>query len=503
MNNAARLELATNRRALFRITNSARRELEKLVFQRHPYREWGTFFRFGFRRTSWGLALTYVESLAPRPGDLDRHSGIVSFHPDYIDHAVDALEAGDLGLGVIHSHPSGIGVFPSSLDDDMDRHFGTEMFHPHAPDRPYASLIVNHTHPTGELSFSGRVYDCGEWFAVDSLYSAGRRLDRFSNALIPDDREHLNKRTAAILARWLRVVDPEKLNRLRNVVVAVIGCSGTGSPTIEALARAQIGELILIDPDRISLSNIERVHGSTLGHLDCTEPPFKVQIMAELIRSVNPDIKLTLIAGSSLDELSMDHLLRSDLIIGCTDSMNGRAHIGDLASRYLIPAIDVGVLPDGNDGRLSDQMIELTRLSPEDACPYCHGRIDPLALSAELMSESEVELAKKEAKEAIARGEPADAYWRDVPQLPSVGYLTTCAGALVGGYALNWLLGTAEMPHSRFQFDVGARGFGFTPDENEPKSSCGCTKFKGHSDQGELSITRPRRYPAAQLAKEL
>ena len=69
------------RKALWRITADSREQLLRLLFHRYPYREWGTFFRFGFRRTSWGILITHVDPIAPEPGDLDRRSAIVEFRP--------------------------------------------------------------------------------------------------------------------------------------------------------------------------------------------------------------------------------------------------------------------------------------------------------------------------------------------------------------------------------------------------------------------------------------
>lgn len=189
-----RPQLVTGRRALFRMTESARRELEKLVFQRHPDREWGTFFRFGFSRTDWGLALSYVSALAPEAGDLDRRSPVVGFQPDYIDRAVDWLGESNLGIGVVHSHPQGYGVTPSRLDDEMDQHFGTEMFLPYAPERPYASLIINRA-PGGALAFSGRVFFEGEWVPVVDLRSSGKRLERTPSALNPPENRPISRLT--------------------------------------------------------------------------------------------------------------------------------------------------------------------------------------------------------------------------------------------------------------------------------------------------------------------
>lgn len=498
-----RPKLVTGRRALFRITESARRELEQLVFRRHPAREWGTFVRFGFRRTEWGVSLSYVDSLPPEPGDLDHRSSVVCFRPDYIDRAVDWLEESPLGIGVVHSHPQGVGVYPSPSDDDMDLHFGTEMFLPYAPERPYASLIVNQN-DGGSLSFSGRVYLDGEWLPVRDFHSSGEKLERFPSVLHPRPSRPIPEEAREILARWLMVADDEIVERLRGSTIGVIGCSGTGSPVVEALARAQIGGFVLIDPDRISLSNVERVHGSLLSDFKVAPHPFKVQLMARMIREVNPDAEISLIAGNSIDDLAMSELLRCDLIVGCTDSYHGRAHLGDLLSRYLVPCLDVGVLPSGESGRLIEQMIDLTRFSPEDPCPFCLGKIDQAALSDELLSPEEIEVARRAAADAQKRGDDGEAYWRgEPPQLPSVGYLTSGAGNMIAGYALNWLLGTAEMPHSRIQFDLGRPGLGLVFDDEEPSPACSCLRNRGFAEQGELSITKPDHFAAARRVSEL
>jgi hypothetical protein len=102
------------------------------------------------------------------------------------------------------------------------------------------------------------------------------------------------------------------------------------------------------------------------------------------------------------------------------------------------------------------------------------------------------------AAAAIRRGEDGTAYWQDgPPQLPAVGYLTTTAGAIAAGYALNWLLGTATMPHQRMQFDLGAAEFGFVSAEACRRPECGCARWQAYGDQGERTVTMPAHFPAA------
>src|SRR2546430_16638275 len=112
---------------LLRITDTDRVALERLVFKRYPHREWGTFFRFGFRVTAWGIHATFVDLIEPLGDDLDLTSGIVEFRAAYILRAQLSLADTPLGIGVIHSHPEGGGTGASSLDNDMDDYFAREF----------------------------------------------------------------------------------------------------------------------------------------------------------------------------------------------------------------------------------------------------------------------------------------------------------------------------------------------------------------------------------------
>ena len=83
------------------------------------------------------------------------------------------------------------------------------------------------------------------------------------------------------------------MERLRHAHVAVFGLGGVGSWCAEALARAGVGRLTLIDRDTVGESNINRqliALGSTVGME-------KAQVMAQRIRDINPDAQLRVICG--------------------------------------------------------------------------------------------------------------------------------------------------------------------------------------------------------------
>ena len=84
------------------------------------------------------------------------------------------------------------------------------------------------------------------------------------------------------------LIGKDNIDKLKNATVAVFGCGGVGSYTVEALARAGIGNFVLVDKDVVDVTNINRqlvADFSTIGR-------DKVEVEKERILRVNPDAKV-------------------------------------------------------------------------------------------------------------------------------------------------------------------------------------------------------------------
>ena len=288
----------------------------------------------------------------------------------------------------------------------------------------------------------------------------------------------------------------ERTARLPNSVVGVVGCSGTGSPAIHVLARAGVRRFVLVDPELFAPSNLERMHGSNWDDLK-TKPP-KVKILRRLILEINPKAEVTIIRGNVLDENVLDLLLLCDLVLGCTDSQHSRAALGDFTNHYLLPCLDVAVLMRAKNGKLTEQVGEIARYTPDEPCPWCLGRISQKALAYELMTDAERDQRAQAAAEAVKRGVDGEQYWGDKPPKElTVGYMTTTVGAMQAGYAEAWILGAATMPHQRLQFDLGMPLLGVVPADKPRKPECSCNWTKGWGDQAraERSVSKPPHWP--------
>ena len=133
----------------------------------------------------------------------------------------------------------------------------------------------------------------------------------------------------------LKEVGPEGQARLRRSRVLVVGAGGLGVPVLLYLAGAGIGEIGIVDGDRLEPSNL---HRQTLYALaDCGR--LKAELAAERLRPLNPDVHIR-VHPVRLDAANGATLVGScDLVIDCTDNFSTKFLLNDLAVRLGKPAI--------------------------------------------------------------------------------------------------------------------------------------------------------------------
>jgi molybdopterin/thiamine biosynthesis adenylyltransferase len=491
-------EVARAKPAVMRITGAARQRLENLIFSRYPDQEWGTFFLFGTHETPDGIVVTVVDLIAPKEGELDSTTSIVRFNEPYSLRAALEKQTSGLCAGVIHSHPQSYGVVPSSLDDDMDSYYG-DYFPAFGREAAYFSLIFSRTRD-GNVHFSGRGWKEGQEFRLAEMVTIGNNEIRREPAARKPAPVHSQ---TEYQARFEEIYGAEAAARIRNAKVTIIGASGTGSPAAHVLARSGVENFVLIDPQRLAKSNVERLHGSYQSHFANAdaEPPFKVEAVRDLIKSINPKANVTCIVGNILQPLARDHAVETDLVICCTDTNHSRTAISELAYRFLLPAIDVGIVFESEKGLMTGEIGRVTIYSPGGPCAYCLGLVDSWRATVELMSEDEKKRRRREAELARLRGDNAGAYWKDVPEIPTVGHFTSMAGALVASYAIGWLTGKFVPPHRYIEFNILAPNFGYVGFDAACRSGCHCEKLIGYADQAAHAslISAPSHWPDAKL----
>ena len=132
------------------------------------------------------------------------------------------------------------------------------------------------------------------------------------------------------------LIGEEALGKLRRTTVLVLGVGGVGSHCIEALARSGVGRLILVDNDKVSLTNINRqsiAYHSTVGR-------YKTEIMKERIHDICPETEVltyeTFVLPENIEEIFK---IRPDYIIDAIDTVTAKLAVIEKAKKEEIPLI--------------------------------------------------------------------------------------------------------------------------------------------------------------------
>lgn len=158
------------------------------------------------------------------------------------------------------------------------------------------------------------------------------------------------------------LLDDQEQSRLARAHVLVAGLGGVGSYCAEALARAGVGRLTIIDHDVVGASNINR----QLPALLSTVGQSKAELMAARIRDINPACELTVIREFLVPETVADIVPADvDFVIDCIDSLNCKvALVATSVERGLRVASSMGA---GN--KLDPGRIRLADISKTSMCP--------------------------------------------------------------------------------------------------------------------------------------
>lgn len=122
-----------------------------------------------------------------------------------------------------------------------------------------------------------------------------------------------------LFERSLLVFEEAGIQKLQNSHVLVAGVGGVGGFVIEALARAGVGEMTIVDHDAVSPSNLNR----QIIALESTLGRNKAEVMKQRIKDINPACKVTTIQ-SFLHPDDMEGLLSKDFdyVVDAIDSLN-------------------------------------------------------------------------------------------------------------------------------------------------------------------------------------
>lgn len=216
--------------------------------------------------------------------------------------------------------------------------------------------------------------------------------------------------------------------------VAVFGIGGVGSYACEALARAGIGGITLIDNDTVSVTNRNRqliALSSTVG-----EP--KAQVMARRILDINPAARVhpmqTFISADNCPDLSA-----FDYIIDAIDTVSAKLFLAEQATRLQVPLISCM----GTGNKLDPTRFEVADIYKTSVCPLA--RVMRQELKKRHIAKLKVVYSKEEPLTPCGKlpeGDHKGTAGRPVPG--SVSFVPPVAGMILAGEVIRDLINGAS-----------------------------------------------------------
>jgi hypothetical protein len=378
-------------------------------------------------------------------------------------------EADRLGLSVvkIHCHPGGYEKF-SEIDDNSDRDLFACVSEWIGVEVPHASVVMM---PDGGM-FGRVVRSNGRFEALRQIAVIGDDW-RF---LRPFDFDHTPLPAPEIFAkRHAQAFGNRTTRELRELSVAVVGCSGTGSPTIAMLAHLGVGRLVLVDPDRVHELNLNRILYATIE--DAKARRFKVDVMGDAVERIGLGTIVERHAVNLCTQEAVGAVAECDVVMGCVDSAEGRFLMNLIANFYLLPYIDVGVtIETEGAGEISQACGYLNYLKPGGSSLLSRGTINLEDVRAEGLRRQNPAYYEEQRRAGYIKGVDEDR--------PAVISVNMQFAALAVNELIARLHGFREKPNRYYaKIGLSLSELAFYP---EPEPAVACPYMSRQLGKGDL-----------------
>ena len=223
------------------------------------------------------------------------------------------------------------------------------------------------------------------------------------------------------------------IERLEQSAVAVFGVGGVGGFAVEALARAGIGRLLLVDGDVVSETNLNRqiiALRSTIGLP-------KVEVMAARIAEINPDCvvdaRQLFYLPDTADEIELSGY---DYVADCVDTVTAKLEIISRAKAAGVPVISAM----GAGNKLDPTQFTVADISETAVCPLA--RVMRRELKKRGISDVRVVYSREEARRSETPSD-ASAFRRSSPG--SISFVPSAAGLILAGEIIRTLAGAGPI----------------------------------------------------------
>ena len=165
-------------------------------------------------------------------------------------------------------------------------------------------------------------------------------------------------------SRTEALIGKENQDKLKNAKVAVFGLGGVGGHTVEALARAGVGHLVLVDYDSYDITNINR----QIGALHSTIGRYKVEVMKERILDINPNAIVEVYRPEEIEGAEASIVDATfTYVVDAIDTIQNKISLIEKCKKENIPIITM----TGAGNKLDATRFEVTDIYKTSVCPVC------------------------------------------------------------------------------------------------------------------------------------
>ena len=226
-------------------------------------------------------------------------------------------------------------------------------------------------------------------------------------------------------SRTALLLGEEGVQKLKKAHVAVFGVGGVGGYVVEALARSGVGAFTLIDPDKVSESNINR----QIIALHSTVGQYKTFAARDRIKDISPDCKVETKEIFYLPENDEIDFSAFDYVVDAVDTVSAKLAIIQRAKAANVPVISAM----GAGNKLDPTRFEVSDIAKTTVCPLA--RVMRRELKKRGIEHVKVVYSKEEPQPAKATDEETG---KPIPA--SVAYVPSVAGLILASEIVKDLL---------------------------------------------------------------
>lgn len=208
----------------------------------------------------------------------------------------------------------------------------------------------------------------------------------------------------------------DKINLLKNKTILVLGLGGVGGYVTESLARCGIGNLILVDYDKVDITNINRQIIATYSNIGKLKTDCFKERIADINKNCNVKVLNIFYGNDNKNILFEDNI---DYVIDCCDSLESKKLLIEECFKRNIPIIS----SMGTGNKFHPELFKITKLKKTE--------YDPLAKKLRYLLKDKKELLEVDVLYSTEK--PMEYKGK----IGSISYVPSVAGLLITSYVIN------------------------------------------------------------------